>query len=78
MSAIADVALTDHIQALGQKIKTYNNEQLIEYNEAVLSTFTEMDRAKANKNEIPDVSAMQNFFTAAGLYIDTDGDIAQN
>ncbi len=46
-------------------------------NKAVLGTFQEMDKAKANKNEIPDVSTMQDFFTAAGLYIDADGDIAQ-
>ena len=62
MSVKEDIALTDHIQALGQKTKTYTNEQLIEYNKAVLGTFQEMDKAKANRNEIPDVSTMQNFF----------------
>ena len=65
---MSNMPLQEHLRKCAEMSKTYTNEKLVEFNEAVVGAIEEI------------VSALQpalDFFNASGLYIDNDGDIAQ-
>ena len=68
------IILTRHLRRVANSARIYTNGELNEFAQATLDALAELDDAKADKTEITDMLA---FFTASGLYIDEDGDIAQ-
>ena len=88
---MSEAALKTHLQLCIQRAKTYTNAQVLELNEAVIAALEEivtalegkadssdMTAALAGKADTTSVSSTLSFFSASGLYIDADGDIAQS
>ena len=68
------ITLTRHLRRVASSARIYTNGELNEFAQATLDALEELDDAKADKTEVTDVLT---FFTASGLYIDEDGDVAQ-
>ena len=46
---MSEAALREHLRLVSQRAKTYTNEKLVEFNEAVVGALEEMAEAKADK-----------------------------
>ena len=71
---MSGAVLEEHLRLCSERTKTYTNEQNIKFNTAVVAALQEMAALKTDKS---DTDAALSFFTASGLYVDADGDIAQ-
>ena len=60
----------DGLRVASQRSKTFTNEKILELANATIDAFQELSAAVT-------ASELVDFFAASGLYIDEDGDIAQ-
>lgn len=70
---MSEAALREHLRLVSQRAKTYTNEKLVEFNEAVVGALEEMADAKADKvsgattGNIPSFDADGNLSDASGI-----------
>ena len=67
---MSNVISKDNLQAASQRGKTFTNEKILELTEATIQGMQELEGFLT-------ASELVDFFAASGLYIDEDGDIAQ-
>ena len=71
-----DIFLKNHVRNLLQASKVSYTTKLQEFNERVLSSFEDVNRELTNLTNR--VAALEQFLNDSRLFIDADGNIAQN
>lgn len=78
---MSEAALREHLRLVSQRAKTYTNEKLVEFNEAVVGALEEMADVKADKvsgataGDIPAFDADGNLSDTSGIRLITSAEM---
>ena len=80
---MSEATLSEHLRLASQRAKTYTNEKLVEFNEAVVDALKEMADVKADKvsgataGNIPMFDAYGNLSDSSGVRPITSAELSE-